>query len=57
MDPIAAAAIYTGDELKAYRRWLTADSYEATNTLAEALSQPTSRTTTSTPGNWATAAS
>ncbi|HEY1778319.1 MAG TPA: aminomethyltransferase family protein [Solirubrobacteraceae bacterium] len=32
--PSPLPAIYTGDELKGYREWLGADSYEATNSLA-----------------------
>jgi vanillate/3-O-methylgallate O-demethylase len=32
--PSPLPAIYTGDELRAYREWLGADSYEATNALA-----------------------
>jgi vanillate/3-O-methylgallate O-demethylase len=32
--PSPLPAIYTGDELRGYREWLGADSYEATNTLA-----------------------
>ncbi|MGJ9403945.1 vanillate/3-O-methylgallate O-demethylase [Arthrobacter sp. KK5.5] len=32
--PSPLPAIYTGDELGAYRRWLGADSYEATNAVA-----------------------
>jgi vanillate/3-O-methylgallate O-demethylase len=32
--PSPLPAIYTGEELRGYREWLAADSYEATNTLA-----------------------
>ena len=32
--PSPLPAIYTGEELRAYREWLGADSYEATNALA-----------------------
>ena len=32
--PSPLPAIYTGEELRAYREWLPADSYEATNALA-----------------------
>ena len=32
--PRRCPAIYTGEELRAYREWLGADSYEATNALA-----------------------
>jgi vanillate/3-O-methylgallate O-demethylase len=32
--PSPLPAIYTGDELKEYREWLGADSYEATNAVA-----------------------
>ncbi|BBG03607.1 MULTISPECIES: vanillate/3-O-methylgallate O-demethylase [Pseudonocardia] len=32
--PSPLPAIYTGDELKAYREWLGADSYEANNAVA-----------------------
>jgi vanillate/3-O-methylgallate O-demethylase len=32
--PSPLPAIYTGDELREYREWLGADSYEATNALA-----------------------
>ncbi|HWE10306.1 MAG TPA: hypothetical protein VG325_13210 [Solirubrobacteraceae bacterium] len=32
--PSPLPAIYTGDELRAYREWLRADSYEANNALA-----------------------
>jgi vanillate/3-O-methylgallate O-demethylase len=32
--PSPLPAIYTGEELRAYREWLGADSYEATNSLA-----------------------
>jgi vanillate/3-O-methylgallate O-demethylase len=32
--PSPLPAIYTGDELRDYRQWLGADSYEATNALA-----------------------
>ena len=32
--PSPLPAIYTGEELQEYRRWLGADSYEATNSLA-----------------------
>jgi vanillate/3-O-methylgallate O-demethylase len=32
--PSPLPAIYTGDDLRGYREWLGADSYEATNTLA-----------------------
>jgi vanillate/3-O-methylgallate O-demethylase len=32
--PSPLPAIYTGDELRGYREWLGADSYEATNALA-----------------------
>ena len=32
--PSPLPAIYTGEELRGYREWLGADSYEATNTLA-----------------------
>jgi vanillate/3-O-methylgallate O-demethylase len=32
--PSALPAIYTGEELRAYREWLPADGYEATNALA-----------------------
>jgi vanillate/3-O-methylgallate O-demethylase len=32
--PSPLPAIYAGDELKAYREWLGADSYEATNAVA-----------------------
>src|SRR6201990_2005342 len=32
--PSPLPAIYTGEKLKAYREWLGADSYEATNSLA-----------------------
>ena len=44
--PSPLPAIYTGDELRGYREWLGADSYEATNALPGASSPPTSRTTT-----------
>ncbi len=32
--PSPLPAIYTGEELRGYREWLSADSYEATNSLA-----------------------
>jgi vanillate/3-O-methylgallate O-demethylase len=32
--PSPLPAIYTGDELRGYREWLSADSYEASNALA-----------------------
>jgi vanillate/3-O-methylgallate O-demethylase len=32
--PSALPAIYTGEELRSYRQWLTADDYEAKNALA-----------------------
>jgi len=32
--PSPLPAIYTGDELRAYREWLPADGYEATNAIA-----------------------
>ena len=32
--PSPLPAIYTGEELRGYREWLAADSYEATNSLA-----------------------
>jgi vanillate/3-O-methylgallate O-demethylase len=32
--PSPLPAIYTGEELRGYREWLSADSYEATNALA-----------------------
>jgi vanillate/3-O-methylgallate O-demethylase len=35
--PSPLPAIYTGDELKGYREWLGADSYEATGSLAGSL--------------------
>ncbi len=52
--PCPLPAVFTGDEMKAYREWLPADCYEATGSLGGSLTRTTSRTTTSRPTTSAT---
>ena len=44
--PSPLPAVFTGDEMKAYREWLPGDGYEATASLGGSFYSTTSRTTT-----------
>jgi hypothetical protein len=55
--PSPTPAIYSGEETRAYRQWLSAMTLEGHASIGAASTRTRSRTTTRPPGTWATAGS